>query len=251
MPKTGSRAWREQRAQMQMVFQNPLGSFDRRMTIFQSVGEPLTIHRIGESFSERTFRVSAVLNEVGLLPEHAQCHPHQLSGGQLQRAAIARALITEPRVLVLDEPVSALDVSIQARIVAMLMELQQTRGLAALMISHDIRLVRQICDEVAVMYLGRIVEQGTPEAVFQNPQHPYTMALVSAVPKLTRDGSTRAILKGEPPNPAMRPSGCAFHPRCAMAVERCKVDTPALLRGDDNRLVACHLVTPKTEQIAP
>jgi peptide/nickel transport system ATP-binding protein len=246
LPRIGTKAWRKARTDMQMVFQNPLASLDRRMTILQSVAEPLSIHDIG-SAHEHTLRVGAILDAVGLGPKPAARYPHELSGGQLQRAVLARALVTEPRVLVCDEPVSALDVSIQAQVVNKLIELQRERGLAILFISHDLRLVRQICDEVAVMYLGRIVEQGTPEALFHAPLHPYTSALVSAVPKVGPHRQARIVLSGDPPNPAQRPTGCAFHPRCSEAVARCRSENPALLVAPDGRKVACHLAQPPAQ----
>ncbi len=240
MPPIGSPAWRRMRTDMQMVFQNPLASLDPHMRIQQAVDEPLEIHRI-DAPEGRTHRVAAIMDAVGLGPGFAARYPHELSGGQLQRAVLARALVTEPRVLVCDEPVSALDVSIQAQVINKLFELQQQRGLAILFISHDLRLVRQVCSEVAVMYLGRIVEQGTPEALFHTPVHPYTRALVSAVPKIGRDGAPRIILTGEPPNPTQRPTGCAFHTRCPDAIMRCRSESPALLTMQDGRKAACHL----------
>ncbi len=237
MPKPGSTAWRRMRSQMQVVPQDPLGALDRRLTIAAQVAEPLVIHGL----PDRADRVAALLRQVGLRPDQAARHPHALSGGQRQRAVLARALATDPALLVLDEPVSALDVSIQAGIVNLLADLQDERGLAMLFISHDLRVVRQVSHEVAVMYLGRVVEQGDPDAIFTQPAHPYARALVSAIPVPGPRRIERIVLAGDPPNPADRPSGCAFHPRCPSAVPMCRVDHPALKPMPDGRLVACHI----------
>ncbi len=234
MPLSGTPAWRALRARMQLVPQDPLGALDRRMTIAAQVAEPLTIHG-------RTGDVAALLAQVGLRPDQGARHPHALSGGQRQRAVLARALATDPELLVLDEPVSALDVSIQAGIINLLTDIQEARGLAMLFISHDLKVVRQVSHRVAVMYLGRIVEEGEPEAVFQNPAHPYARALVSAIPVPGPRRQPRIILAGDPPNPADRPTGCAFHPRCASMASRCRTDDPALMPLPDGRLVACHV----------
>src|ERR1019366_6785197 len=164
----------------------------------------------------------------GLRPDHAAGRPHELSGGQRQRAVLARALATDPALLVCDEPVSALDVSIQAQVVNMLVDLQAARGIAMVFISHDLKVVRQVSHEVVVMYLGRMVEQGDPDAIFAEPAHPYSRALVSAIPVPGTRRRERIVLSGDPPNPANRPSGCAFHPRCPVAVAACRVQTPAL-----------------------
>lgn len=241
MPKPGSKQWRQLRARMQMVFQDPLGALDRRMTVAQLVHEPLVIHGMAAG-PERTLLVAAAMDAAGIGPDLAPRHPHELSGGQRQRAVIARALVTNHDLLVCDEPVSALDVSIQAQVINRLVDVQQERGIAMLFISHDLKLVRQISHEVAVMYLGRIVEQGAPDAIFTDPLHPYTKALVSAIPSITRRSTPRIVLDGDPPNPANRPSGCAFHPRCREAVASCRVDIPALRPTADGRSVACHLV---------
>ncbi len=239
MPSPGSAAWRRLRARMQLVFQDPLGALDRRLTIGAQVTEPMVVHRIGTP-EERASRATDLLRAVGLRPDQAARYPHELSGGQRQRAVIARALATQPDVMVCDEPVSALDVSIQAQVVNLLIDLQAQFGLAMLFISHDLKLVRLLAHEVAVMYLGVIVEQGEPEALFSAPAHPYTQALLAAVPDRARRGP-RKLLAGEPPNPSERPIGCAFHPRCPIAIARCGRDNPALLRRADGRLVACHL----------
>ncbi len=240
MPAPGTAEWRSLRRQMQLVFQDPLGAMDRRLTIAAQVAEPLAIHNIGTE-AERADRVAQLLIDVGLRPDQAARHPHELSGGQRQRAVLARALATNPSLLVCDEPVSALDVSIQAQVVNMLTDLQAARGIAMVFISHDLKVVRQVSHSVAVMYLGRIVEQGDPEALFADPVHPYTRALVSAIPVPGPRRIPRIVLTGDPPNPADRPPGCAFHPRCPVAIAACRTDVPALQTLDDGRQVACHL----------
>jgi peptide/nickel transport system ATP-binding protein len=240
MPAPGTAGWRELRARMQMVFQDPLGALDRRLPIGAQVAEPLEIHRIGTA-AERKDRVAELLRATGLRPDHATRYPHELSGGQRQRAVLARALATEPALLVCDEPISALDVSIQAQVMNLLVELQSRFGTAMLFVSHDLRAVRQVSHRVAVMYLGRIVEEGEPDAVLHEPAHPYAQALVSAIPHPGKSGK-RIVLQGDPPNPADRPSGCAFHPRCPVATSLCMRETPALKRrASDGRLVACHV----------
>jgi len=240
MPSVRTPEWRRLRARMQLVFQDPLGALDRRLTIATQVAEPLAIHGIGTA-EERRDRVTALLRDVGLRPDHGARHPHELSGGQRQRAVLARALATDPALLVCDEPVSALDVSIQAQVVNMLADLQQARGIAMVFISHDLKVVRQVSHEVAVMYLGRIVEQGDPDAVFADPVHPYSRALVSAIPVPGPRRWERIVLSGDPPNPADRPPGCAFHPRCPVAAASCRVEVPELRALADGRQVACHL----------
>jgi peptide/nickel transport system ATP-binding protein len=237
MPAPGTPAWRTLRARMQMVFQDPLGALDRRMAIGDQVAEPLVIHNIGD----RETRVASLLRDVGLRPDQATQFPHELSGGQRQRAVLARALATDPALLVCDEPISALDVSIQAQVMNLLVELQARLGTAILFVSHDLRAVRQVSHRVAVMYLGRIVEEGGPDAVLHDPAHPYAQALVSAIPHPGRR-QKRILLQGDPPNPADRPSGCAFHPRCAAAVPMCAHEDPVLKpRATDGRRIACHV----------
>jgi peptide/nickel transport system ATP-binding protein len=236
MPAAGTAAWRRLRARMQLVPQDPLGALDRRMTIAAQVAEPLAIHGLPSD------GVADLLLQAGLRPDLAARHPHALSGGQRQRAVLARALATSPALLVLDEPVSALDVSIQAGIVNLLQDLQASRGLAMLFISHDLKVVRQVSHGVAVMYLGRVVERGDSDLVFTEPAHPYARALVSAIPVPGPRRVGRIMLQGEPPNPTARPSGCAFHPRCALAVPACRTEDPALKPIPDGRLVACHIV---------
>jgi peptide/nickel transport system ATP-binding protein len=240
MPLPGTPEWRRLRARMAMVYQDPLGALDRRLTIGAQVAEPLEIHGIGTR-ADRPGRVEALLRDVGLRPDHAARYPHELSGGQRQRAVLARALATGPDLLVCDEPISALDVSIQAQVMNLLAEVQARTGVAMLFISHDLRAVRQMSHRVAVMYLGRVVEEGEPDGVLHDPAHPYAQALVSAIPHPGRRGG-RIVLSGDPPNPAARPPGCAFHPRCAYAASLCAREVPPLKRrASDGRLVACHV----------
>ena len=241
MPAIGTKAWRQLRARMQLVYQDPLGALDRRLTVADQVREPLDIHHIGDA-ADRAARVGELLAAVGLGKLHGNRYPHELSGGQRQRAVIARALASGPDLLVCDEAVSALDVSIQAQVVNLLLDLQEELGIAMLFISHDLKVVRNVSDRVAVMYLGRIVEEGSSDTLFREPLHPYTQALVSSVPVPGNPSGERIILQGEPPNPAARPSGCAFHPRCRFAIARCRSETPELIAVSDGRDVACHLV---------
>ena len=236
LPAPGRAAWRRLRAEMQMVYQDPLAALDRRLTIADQVAEPLAIHG-----AERGDRVEAVLRSVGLGADNGRRYPHQLSGGQRQRAVLARALITEPALLVCDEPVSALDVSVQAQVVNLLTDLQAERGVAMLFISHDLKVVRQVSHTVAVMYLGRVVEHGDPDTIFARPAHPYARALVSAIPVPGSHRRDRIVLEGDPPNPAARPSGCAFHPRCPSVAALCRTADPVLKPLPDGRTVACHV----------
>ena len=233
------------RPKVQIVFQNPYGSLNPRQKIGAILEEPLLVNTKAPK-AERQEKARAMMASVGLRPEHYDRYPHMFSGGQRQRIAIARALMLDPEVLVLDEPVSALDISIQAQVLNLLADLQEKHNLAYLFISHDLSVVRHIADEVMVMYLGRVVEQGARDAVFSNPQHPYTKALLSATP--TPDPMRkreRIVLKGELPSPLAPPPGCTFHPRCPIAFEPCNKLNPALL-AHDNRLVACHAVNPPT-----
>ncbi|MCK6453053.1 MAG: ATP-binding cassette domain-containing protein [Alphaproteobacteria bacterium] len=242
LPAIGTAAWRDLRRRMQMVFQDPLGALDRRLAVGWQIMEPLLIHRLAGPRDARE-RARAVMASVGLQPHHFDRYPHELSGGQRQRVVLARALITEPRLLVCDEPISALDVSIQAQVVNLLLDLQEKLGVSYLFISHDLKVVRQVSHDVAVMYLGRVVEQGEADALFRDPVHPYTRALVAAIPSPALGGERRReriVLSGDPPNPIAVPAGCAFHPRCPWAVADCKAATPALRPMPDGRLVACH-----------
>ncbi|AZO00868.1 ABC transporter ATP-binding protein [Mesorhizobium sp. M9A.F.Ca.ET.002.03.1.2] len=241
MPRLGMPQWRALRAKMQLVYQDPLAALDRRQTIATQIGEPLDIHRVGARES-RAGRVEELMAAVGLRPDQAGRYPHELSGGQRQRAVIARALAARPKLLVCDEPVSALDVSIQAQVVNMLRDLQEENGIAMIFISHDLKVVRNLADRVAVMYLGRIVEEASSDVIFQSPRHPYTKALVSSMPIPGKKLEGRVILQGEPPNPAARPSGCAFHPRCPVARDTCRTITPPLRQIEKGRTAACHVV---------
>jgi oligopeptide transport system ATP-binding protein len=235
---------RKVRRRVQVIFQDPYSSLNPRMTIGQILEEPLKVHRIIRDRAGRERRVQELLEQVGLLAQHERRYPHQLSGGQRQRVGIARALAMEPSLIICDEPVSALDVSIQAQIINLLEDLQQRLGLTYLFIAHDLSVVRHISDRVAVMYLGKIVEIADRAALYEEPLHPYTRALLSAVPipdpavEATRE---RTVLRGEVPSPLNPPPGCVFHPRCPVAVGRCSADVPALreLRGSHSG--ACHL----------
>ena len=229
------------RRRLQIVFQDPYSSLDPRMTVANSVAEGIEVHRLATGRAVRE-RVEALLAEVGLDPSYADRYPHEFSGGQRQRIGIARALAVEPAFIVCDEPVSALDVSVQAQVLNLLADLQRTRGIAYLFIAHDLAVVRQLAHRVAVMYLGRIVEIGPTEEVLGRPRHPYTQALLSAVPEPDpARHRTRIVLPGEPPSPSAPPAGCPFHTRCAHPGldARCRTERPELraLRGAE---VACH-----------
>jgi oligopeptide/dipeptide ABC transporter ATP-binding protein len=230
-------AMRPLRRRMQLIHQNPSAALDPRLTAEAAVAEPLRVQHIASGRVLRD-RVAALLAEVGLPPAFLHRFPHELSGGQKQRVCIARALALEPDLLVLDEPTSALDVSVQAQILEVLEALRKRRGLAYLFISHNLAVVRQSCDRVAVMYLGRIVEEGTAAEVLGQPRHPYTRALLASVPRLeARDAPPAA--PGEPPNPAAPPPGCAFHPRCPLAIDACREALPPLTDLGDGHLVRC------------
>ncbi|CAN1519253.1 AppF ABC-type oligopeptide transport system, ATPase component [Rhabdaerophilaceae bacterium] len=242
MPPPASIEWRALRQRMQMIYQDPLGALDRRLPVLTQIREPLDIHMPADRKANDA-RAAEVLARVGLSREQGGRYPHELSGGQRQRVVLARALMTKPEFLVCDEPVSALDVSIQAQVVNLLIDLQAEFGLAMMFISHDLRVVRQISNRVAVMYLGVFVEEGDADDLFAAPLHPYTRALVSAAPQArSAVKHERIVLTGEPPNPANRPTGCAFHPRCSMAIARCKSEAPALAPAGTGRQVACHLI---------
>ena len=230
------------RQQVQMVFQNPFASLNPRKKIGHALEEPLVINT-ALSALERSERARAMLARVGLRPEHAARYPHMFSGGQRQRVAIARALMLAPKVVVLDEPVSALDVSIQAQVLNLLMDLQDETQVAYVFISHNLAVVELIADEVLVMYLGKVVEQAPKAALFAAPRHPYTRALLASTPRIdVRARQTRQVLTGELPSPLNPPSGCAFHKRCPFAVPRCEVELPLLEALGGGQRVACHRV---------
>jgi len=230
------------RRQMQIVFQDPFGSLNPRLTVGQIVEEPLRTHRWGRR-SERRERVVEALRTVGLLPEHTDRFPHEFSGGQRQRIAIARALVLQPRLVVADEPVSALDVSVQAQVLNLLKRLQAELGVAYLFVSHDLGVVRHMSHRVAVMYLGRIVEEGPTPSLFEDPLHPYTRALLAAVPHPDpgRRGPRPAVLRGDVPSPLNPPAGCRFHPRCPERMDVCGRERPPCTEIRPSHVVECHL----------
>ena len=239
------RELRRFRRRMQIVFQDPLGSLNPRMKVGDAVREPMEAHALVRGNRARA-RVCELFEEVGLDPRYMDSYPHQLSGGQRQRVGIARALSVQPRFLILDEPVAALDVSVQAQVLNLLARLQSRHGLAYLFIAHDLAVVRHISDRVAVMYLGRIVETGDTAKVFEEPAHPYTAALLSAILDAGPDKERkRIVLAGEPPNPQHHPRGCAFHPRCPLPAKNdlCRQERPRLTEIAPARSVACHHVT--------
>jgi peptide/nickel transport system ATP-binding protein/oligopeptide transport system ATP-binding protein len=238
-------AMRPRRRRLQVIFQDPYASLNPRMNAGEIVGEPLHNYDIA-SGEERTDRVARLFARVGLRPDQMRKYPHEFSGGQRQRLGIARALAVEPKVIVCDEPVSALDVSVQAQVINLLVDLQAEFGLSYLFIAHDLAVVEHICHRVAVMYLGRIVEQAPRRALFAHPQHPYTEALLSAVPVPDPDPDPagrreRIILPGDVPSPIKPPSGCRFHTRCPYVFDRCRIESPELREVASGHHVACHL----------
>lgn len=234
------RALRELRRQIQVVFQDPYSSLNPRQRVGSIVGEGLEIHGIARG-AEKRRHVMELLERVGLRPDAYERFPHEFSGGQRQRIGIARALALRPRLIIADEPVSALDVSVQAQILNLMQDLQAEYQLAYLFIAHDLRVVQHISRRVAIMYLGRIVELADTATLFTQPRHPYTRVLLSAVPSVHPDATRERLpLNGEPPSPIHPPSGCHFHPRCAFVEDRCRVERPSL-QGSESRQVACHL----------
>lgn len=233
---------RSRRRDFQMIFQDPYGSLNPRLTVGQIVGEPLDIHGLTSSREEKQERIAGLLQDVGLDPMHAQRYPHEFSGGQRQRIGIARALAVKPKLIVCDEPVSALDVSVQAQIINLLQDLQNEHGLAYLFIAHDLAVVEHISRRVVVMYLGRIVEEGESSTLVGAPKHPYTQALISAIPVVDPDSKRqRIVLPGDVPSPIDPPAGCPFHPRCPIAQDRCRTEVPRLRDVTEGHRVSCHL----------
>jgi len=229
------------RRNVQMVFQDPYASLSPRRTILQSLLEPLEVHQIGNGRKERIARAEATLDAVGLDRTSLSRYPHEFSGGQRQRIGIARAIIADPKLVILDEPVSALDISVRAQVINLLADIQRTRNVGYMFIGHDLALMRHVTDRVAVMYLGRVVELGTTAEIFDNPQHPYTRSLILSAPSPdpTKRRTTSA-LDGDPPSPLDIPSGCRFQTRCAYRTEKCLTDDPQLIQLGDARRIACH-----------
>ncbi len=245
----GGRALRRMRPQMQVVFQDPVGSLDPRMSVFDLIAEPLRAHR-GLSRSQLRASVERLIDEVGLAQNLRDRRPHELSGGQCQRVAIARAISLQPRLLILDEPTSALDVSVQAQVLELLVRLRAEHDLTYLLISHDLGVVRYLCERVAVMYLGRIVEQGPAQQIFEAAQHPYTRALILARPDVDADGPPQLLLSGEIPSATAPPSGCAFHPRCWLRErlgrpQECENSVPTI-ETRQGGAAACHFAEQTT-----
>lgn len=248
------RRLKEFRRRMQMVFQDPYDSLDPRMSVRDAIGEALSVSGLPGPRHDET--VEELLRRVNLPPSMARRYPGQLSGGQRQRVSIARALAVNPEIIICDEAVAALDVSIRAQVLNLLKDIQRDTGVAYLFISHDLSTLRFMADQVAIMYVGRVVEYGTSEEVFSRPLHPYTKALIAAVPSVTTRGRTRLKLSGEPPDPGNPPSGCPFHPRCPEAVDQCRITRPELGSTDEGQSVACHVVLSRhgrdaTRQVSP
>jgi oligopeptide/dipeptide ABC transporter ATP-binding protein len=242
LTRLGGAELRARRRKFQMIFQDPYGSLNPRMTVEQIVGEALDIHQLTDSSSARQKRIAELLAAVGLDPIYAQRYPHEFSGGQRQRIGIARALAVEPELIICDEPVSALDVSVQAQIINLLRDLQQQRGIAYLFIAHDLAVVEHISHRVVVMYLGKVVETAAAKTLVREPRHPYTQALISAVPEVDPDTKReRIVLPGDVPSPIHPPAGCPFHPRCPIAEERCKTEVPVWRELSREHWAACHL----------
>ncbi|MEH7332513.1 dipeptide ABC transporter ATP-binding protein [Neobacillus drentensis] len=238
LPKQDMRAIRRN---IQMVFQDPYASLNPRWTVERTLLEPMKVYDIGTK-NERRDKVSELLNKVGLDPSYAKRHPHEFSGGQRQRIGIARALVLNPKLIIADEPVSALDISVQAQVINLMQDLQDQYNLTYMFITHDLSVCEHISDRVAVMYLGKVVELASKDQLFSNPLHPYTLALISAAPEVNdAQKKERIVLKGDVPSPANPPKGCAFHTRCPSCMEICKVETPVLNEIESGQYVACHL----------
>jgi oligopeptide/dipeptide ABC transporter ATP-binding protein len=240
-----SEAMRAMRQHVQMIFQDPYGSMSPRRSVAEIISEPLEVFGLARSRRECRNRVAELLTQVGLSPAYMDRYPRQFSGGQRQRIGIARAISLDPQFIVADEPVSALDVSVQAQIINLMQDLQEKKGLSYLFIAHDLAVVRHIADRVAVMYLGRVVEIGPKRQIYSAPQHPYTQALLSAAPEVDPDRrSQRIILEGDVPSPSNVPPGCSFHTRCPIAAEICSRERPALREVAPGQFAACHLAAP-------
>ncbi|SFL35898.1 ABC transporter ATP-binding protein [Halanaerobium salsuginis] len=231
------------RRDMQIIFQDPYASLNPRMTVADIVGEPIDIHKLAKNKKERNQKVEEILENVGLGAEYMNRYPHEFSGGQRQRIGVARALAVDPKLIIADEPVSALDVSVQAQVVNLLQDLQQEYGLTYLFIAHDLSVVKHISDRVAVMYLGKIVELTDKKELYDNPLHPYTQSLLSAIPEADpKKKKDRIVLEGDVPSPVDPPSGCRFHPRCPKAFDLCPVKEPEFKEYGDGHFAACHLL---------
>ncbi|WP_042476316.1 ABC transporter ATP-binding protein [Bacillus ndiopicus] len=232
---------KEIRRSMQMIFQDPYASLNPRWTVERTLLEPLIVHKIGTK-DERKKIIKNIMRDVGLDESYLSRYPHEFSGGQRQRIGIARALVLNPKLIIADEPVSALDISVQAQILNLLKDLQEEYDLTYMFITHDLSVVQYIADRIMVMYLGRIVEIGSTETIFSKPLHPYTEALISAVPQVTEEKSKeRIIIKGDLPSPTSPPTGCHFHTRCPFVMDKCKIERPELHFTNESRAVACHL----------
>ena len=237
----GKSEMRPYRKEIQTIFQDPFSSLNPRMTVEQIIADPLIIHG-AKNKTKKAERVAYILEKVGLSPEHIKRYPHEFSGGQRQRIGIARALVLNPSLIIADEPVSALDVSIQAQIINLLLDLQKEFGLSYIIIAHDLAVVEYICDKIAVMYLGKIIETGTYHDIYMDPKHPYTRALLSAIPEINnRKRKHKIVLYGDVPSPINPPRGCAFHPRCQEKSEKCSTKAPELTDTGERHMVSCHL----------
>jgi len=238
--KLDNKGLRELRKEIQIIFQDPDASLDPRMNVGDSIGEPLVIHKVGDE-KKRTEKVAELMEQVGLEARQANLYPHEFSGGQKQRIGIARALAMNPKLIIADEPVSALDVSIQAQILNLMMDIQEQFGLAYLFIAHDLSVIKHMAHRVAIMYLGKIVELADKKETFDNPLHPYTEALLSAVPSFKPRDKGRILLLGDVPSPLNPPSGCHFHPRCHRVLPICSQEEPMLAEVTQDHFVSCHL----------
>ena len=251
MTKLSGKQLKKVREHMQIVFQDPFSALDPRMKVGKILEEPMIINRPDMDKKARMARVRELMGQVGLDPSYINRFPHEFSGGQRQRIVIARALATYPEVLFCDEAVSALDVSVRAQILNLLEELQDELKLTYMFVSHDLSVIEHICDRIVIMYLGKVVEIGTKDDIFKNPKHPYTQALLSAIPLVGKKKSERIILEGDIPSPVNPPAGCRFHTRCPYATERCSTEIPAMVELGGEHRAACHLCAPEVAEEAP